>query len=181
MVYPADVRRIVTDAARLVRRGELAVFGSSALAFWLEDPPTTRDVDLFCRPPERGEPVEALMGELSWYHERHGAYVEVWGPETFAAPAGWRARARVSRLEEEREVTLVVPHPHDVLFARLERMDEQDMVHMRRILDEFPLSGAELETLARESPHERGLIEDADRVARFRHGLERLRREVGAR
>lgn len=86
MVTPGHVERIVTDAARLVAEGELVVFGSAALAYWLADPPHSRDVDLWCEPPERGEPVAALMGELSWYHQRHSAYVEVWAPETFAAP-----------------------------------------------------------------------------------------------
>lgn len=92
MVDPEDVPRIVGDAARLLQRGELIVFGSSALAFWLADPPISRDVDLWCDPPDRGAIVEALMGELSWYHKRHGAYVEVWAPETFAAPAPTRSR-----------------------------------------------------------------------------------------
>lgn len=85
MVDPRNVWRVVNDAARLAREGELVVFGSGALAFWLRDPPTSRDVDLWLTPPERGEPVQALMGELSWYHERHGSYVEVWAPETFVA------------------------------------------------------------------------------------------------
>jgi hypothetical protein len=86
MVNPEDVWRIVGDAARLMRQGELVIFGSGALAFWLSAPPASRDVDLWCSPPERADVLSALMGELSWYHDRHGAYVEMWGPETFAAP-----------------------------------------------------------------------------------------------
>jgi hypothetical protein len=95
VVEPADVARVVADAASLVKRGELVVFGSSALAFWLRDAPRSRDVDVWCEPVERGDLVEALMGELSRYHQRHAAYVEVWRPETFAAPLGWRKRARI--------------------------------------------------------------------------------------
>lgn len=179
MVDPADAPRVVADAARLVRRGELVVFGSSALAFWLSDAPKSRDVDMWCDPPERGEVVEALMGELSWYHERHGAYVEVWAPETFRAPANWRSRSRTHNLDESPEVTLWIPHPYDVLFAKLERMTESDVEHARRILAEFPLSREELNRLAAESPYLTGVIEDPDRIARFHSGLERLRRMAG--
>lgn len=168
----------MTDAARLVRKGEMVVFGSAALAFFLHNAPTTRDVDLWCTPSERGETVEALMGELSWYHERHGAYVEVWAPETFRAPAGWRERARAHQLPDFPEVTLLVAHPHDVLFAKLERMDKQDIDHMRRILDEFPMSRERLEALSQTSPHLTGEIADPSRVKRFERGLDRLRREV---
>ena len=119
------------------------------------------------------------MGELSWYHERHGVYVEVWAPETFRAPTGWRSRALVQQLDESPEVTLWVPHPHDVLFAKLERMTESDVEHARRILAEFPLSPDELRALAAESPYLSGVIEDPERIARFRHGLERLEKLLG--
>jgi hypothetical protein len=174
MVEPGDVPRIVGDAARLVRRGELVVFGSGALAFWLHAAPRSRDVDLWCDPPERGEVVESLMGELSWYHDRHGVYVEVWGPETFAAPAGWPDRARRLTSEAAPGVTLVVPHPHDVLLAKLERLDPSDLDHARRILAEFPLSPERLGELSREAPYETGRIVEEDRIARFRYGLARL-------
>lgn len=175
MVEPGDVPRIVADAARLVRQGELVVFGSGALAFWLKAAPRSRDVDLWCDPPDRGEVVESLMGELSWYHDRHGVYVEVWGPETFAAPAGWRSRARRLTSEAAPEVALLVPHPHDVLLAKLERLDEADLDHARKILAEFPLSSERLGELTRETPYETGRILDEDRLARFRHGLARLK------
>ena len=178
MVEPADVPRVVADAARLVQRGELVVFGSSALAFWLVDAPRSRDVDLWCDPAERGQVVEALMGELSWYHQRHGAYVEVWAPETFSAPTGWRSRAKLQQLEDSPAVTLLVPHPHDVLFAKLERMTETDVEHARRILAEFPLDRDRLDTLAAESPFLTGDITVPERVTRFQFGLDRLRRMV---
>ena len=66
MVDPSRVPWILSDAARLVGRGEIVVFGSGALAMWLADPPASRDVDIWVDPPERGEIVEAVMGEMSW-------------------------------------------------------------------------------------------------------------------
>lgn len=153
MVHPSLVRRIVIDAARLVKSGEIVVFGSASLAFWLANAPTSRDVDLWVTPPERGESVEALMGELSWYHDLHGAYVEVLGPETFSGPRDWRSRALTLTLPEAPGVRVVVPHPHDVLISKLERFADQDQDHVSRILGEAPLDRARLDALAAESPY----------------------------
>lgn len=138
MVDPDAVRRVVLDAARLVKNGEIVVFGSASLAFWLSNAPRSRDVDLWVNPPERGEIVEALMGELSWYHDRHDAYVEVLGPETFEAPASFRQRARRIELPDVPGVTILVPHPHDVLVAKLARFDPGDQDHASRIVAEYP-------------------------------------------
>lgn len=155
--------------------GELVVFGSGALAFWLTDAPHSRDVDVFCVPAERGDAITALMGELSWYHDRHAAYVEVWGPETFAGPTDWRERAKSLRLDDAPEVEIRVPHPHDLLISKLERMEARDRDHARRILAEWPLTEAELDRLLLTSPQRHPAFPDAERRLRFEHGLEHLR------
>lgn len=175
MVEPSEVEPILSDAARLVREGELVVFGSAALALWLRAAPSSRDVDLFCEPAEKGEILAAMMGELSWYHEKHGAFVEVWAPETFAAPLGWRERARLHIHQDAPGVRLLVPHPHDVLVSKLERFEEKDRDHGRRILAEFPLSRQAFEALVAAAPHRRGLVAEAERRQRFEHGVDALR------
>lgn len=175
MVHPEDVGRVLLDAARLIRAGELVVFGSAALAFWLPDAPATRDVDVWCSPPERGDAVQALMGELSWYHDRHGAYVEVWAPETFAAPSDWRDRAKVLQDPDLPEVRLVVPHPHDVLMAKLERFEASDRDHARRILAAFPMGVDDLDRLDARSPYREGRISDRRRIAAYEAHREILR------
>jgi hypothetical protein len=174
MVHPSDVRRIVLDAARLVKTGELVVFGSASLAFWLQNAPTSRDVDLWVTPPERGDAVEALMGELSWYHERHDAYVEVLGAETFSGPRAWRSRALTLTPPEAPGVRIVVPHPHDVLISKLERYALQDRDHVQRILGEAPLDRAGLDALAADSGYRTG-AEPAASVAAFETHLAELR------
>jgi len=171
----AEVTRVVGDAARLVGDGEIVVFGSSALAFSMASPPASKDIDVWCVPEERGRAVQALMGELSWYHERHGVFVEVWAPETFAAPTGWRHRARKLTLDGNPGVTVVVPHPHDLMMAKLERMEVKDREHVRAILAEFPLGADELAALESEMPHRSGVVAASDRVARFEAGLAELR------
>ena len=175
MLSPNDVRSVVADASRLAQRGELVIFGSGSLAFWLDSAPPTRDVDIYCIPPERGEAIEALMGELSWYHERHGAYVEVWAPETFRTSSDWRTRAKIVRSDETPELVVLIPHPHDVILAKLERCDERDREQIRAVLEELPLEREALEALLRTSAHERGEIDDHERIARFRHWADWLR------
>jgi hypothetical protein len=165
MVHPSQVRRIVIDTARLVKAGEIVVFGSASLAFWLANAPTSRDVDLWVTPSDRGEIVEAVMGELSWYHERHDAYVEVLGAETFAGPADWRERALALVLPEAPAVRVLVPHPHDILVAKLERMAPQDRDHIDRILGEAPLSRERLDELVARSPYRNGAVPEDSRVA----------------
>lgn len=180
MVDPPDIRRILLDAARLIREGEIVVFGGAALAFRLADAPATRDVDVWCDPRERGDLVEALMGELSWYHDRHGAYVEVWAPETFAAPTDWRSRALVLTDPDVPGVRLVVPHPHDVLVAKVERWESADRDHARRILADFPMDRARLDALDAGTPYRQGRIADPGRVAAYLAHLAELRASLGA-
>lgn len=169
-----EVTRVVGDAARLLGSGELIVFGSSALAFWMKNPPRSKDVDVWCVPKAKGDALVALMGELSWYHEKHGMFVEVWGPETFAAPREWRTRSKRLLLTENRAVSVVLPHPHDVMMAKLERMESKDREHIKAVLAEFPLDDATLEQLVEEMPARRTSIA-AERVARFDAGLAELR------
>ncbi len=178
MVTPDQVPRILRDAARLVGDGEIIVFGSGSLSYSLKNAPSSRDLDICVLPPERGGPVEGLMGELSWYHERHGVYVEVWGPETFVVPSDWRARSTTVRMPEGPGVAIVIPHPHDVLVSKLERSEAGDLDHIRRILAEHPLSVARLRELADRSPYRRGAVADARRCAAFEAGVERLERTL---
>lgn len=163
MVTPEDVPRILNDAARLVRQGEIVVFGSASLALWLTRAPSSRDLDLWVTPPDRGEIVEALMGELSWYHDKHGAYVEVCGPETFEAPCSWRERAKIVVVPDEAGVRIVAPHPHDVAIAKLPRFSPSDVDHVRLILRELPIDAAAVRRLANEAP---ARAPGADAVAR---------------
>jgi hypothetical protein len=112
-----------------------------------------------------------MMGELSWYHDTHGVFVEVWEPETFAAPGGWRERARLVTHQDFPRVRLIVPHPHDVLVSKLERFDSKDREHARRILAEYPLSAQRFDELVAASPHRSGQVRDPERRARFEHNV----------
>jgi len=178
MVEPNQVEPVLSDAIRLVDEGELVVFGSAALALWLRDAPASRDVDLLCEPAAKGEILTAMMGELSWYHETHGVFVEVWAPETFAAPRTWRERARLVTHQDHPRVRLLAPHPHDVLVSKLERLESKDREHVRRILAEYPMTVRAFDALVDSAPHRRGEITDAERLQRFEHGAAVVRAQL---
>jgi hypothetical protein len=76
-------------------------------------------------------------------------------------------------------VTLLIPHPHDVVFSKLERLDESDADHIRRVLREYPLTSEVLEAFAGETPYRAGAITDPERLTRFEYGLARLRGMIG--
>lgn len=54
-------------------------------------------------------------------------------------------------------------------------MTETDLDHARRILAEYPMDEAKLSELLVESPYRGGRIDDEERIARFEHGVDRLR------
>ncbi len=174
MDSPPVAWRVVRDAARLVGEGELVVFGSAALAFWVGDPPQSRDVDVWTTPVDKGEAIEALMGELSWYHEKFSIHAEVWGPETFKAPPKWRERAKRFSFDDLEKVAVVCPHPHDIVLAKLERMDPKDRVHIEQVLRQMPLTRAQLDSLVAEYDE----VREADREARFQQSLTWLRSQL---
>ena len=143
------------------------VFGSAALALRIPNAPSTRDVDIWVEPPERADALMAVMGELSWYHDTHNAYIEVWAPETFAAPVDWPSRAATMTNENAPRVTLVVPHPHDVLVSKLERWEEKDREHADLILAAAPLTERAYDALLARAPYRTGAIVDPARIERF--------------
>ena len=80
-------------------------------------------------------------------------------------------------LPDNDNVTIVVPHPHDVLVAKLPRSSPSDRDHIDRILAQFPISAARLDELANECPSRSGHGTEADKRA-FEANLEALRRTL---
>jgi hypothetical protein len=86
------------------------------------------------------------------------------------APLDWRNRSKRLVLDENPKVSIVVPHPHDVMMAKLERMEVKDREHIIAILAEFPRGEQTLDEFVKQMPHRRGMVA-ADRSARFEVGL----------
>jgi hypothetical protein len=129
-------------------------------------------------PPGRAEVIEALMGEEGPYHQLRRMYVDVCPPETLVAPVSWLGRARKVRVPGAEAVTLIIPHPHDLLFAKLARFEEKDRLHAQLILAAYPMDLQTLERLAVDSPYRGQAIRAGELRQRFEAHLATLRRWI---
>jgi hypothetical protein len=73
-------------------------------------------------------------------------------------------------------VRVTCPHPHDVVLAKLERMDPKDREHIEVVLSQMPMSPERLRALVAEYEAPR----EADREARFQSNLAWLSTRVAA-
>ncbi|MBL9038969.1 MAG: hypothetical protein JNG84_10670 [Archangium sp.] len=101
-------------------------------------------------------------------------HAEVWAPETFRAPPKWRERAKTFTFDELPDVTVVCPHPHDVVVSKLERMDPKDREHVHFVLAQLPMTLERLDALVGEYVEPRA----DDRRQRFEHHLTWLRAQL---
>lgn len=83
------------------------------------------------------------------------------------APRGPASRRVTLTNEDLPSVTLVMPHPHDVLLAKLERWEPQDIVHADLILAAAPLTERVFDRLLENAPYRTGTITDLARIHRF--------------
>lgn len=176
-----NIPQLLARVAVVLNEGEIYVFGSAALHYsvGVTHPVFSQDVDIWVEPESESDKIECLMGELSDYHEKHDEFVEVWRPETFAAPEDWLDRATIMTTEEimsaedfpaalmPRDVTLFCPHPWDILFAKMERWERKDQEHARLILETFPISERYINLLDSKMPYRTGKISNERRIAAY--------------
>lgn len=174
MVPFEAIPRVVSDAARLVTKGEVLVSGSAALAWWVESGKPSRFVELAVGPPEAAQRVEKMMGLDAWYDRQFGVFVIVIPRDGFLGPTGWATRARRFKLPEAPAVEVLVPEPHDVVLAKLERFDATDQAQIRAVLQALPMNENQLDALADTMPHRLPGFDEARR-GRFDFNVTRLR------
>jgi hypothetical protein len=97
----------------------LTVFGSAPLQLGVNADLLSADVDIFEIPQaeEKLRQAELLEGQAP-------IYIQICPANTFRAAPDWHARALK---EGHGNVTLVLPHPLDILIAKLPRLDPKDV------------------------------------------------------
>lgn len=117
---------------RLPANRELVItlFGSSPLQLALEPGFVSADVDLFC--DEAQEEIEAAITGANLSKKQGEFYVQCCWEGNFRTSPRWRLRAaRVRR----GAVTVVLPHPIDILIAKLHRYEEKDRNAFRLVIE----------------------------------------------
>lgn len=116
------------------RSWHLTLFGSSPLQLAIEPTFTSADVDLYGG--DFGEAHEALQQAVQRAGLEKGGksemYVQVCVPSNFRTHPLWLTRAYTIQVGH---VTLTLPHPHDILIAKLARLEEKDLRAYRLVIE----------------------------------------------
>jgi hypothetical protein len=117
------------------RAWEITLFGSSPLQLGLESTFTSADVDLFAGDVDESyAQLQAAIKEagLEQTKDEDRFYIQGCVSGNFRTSPLWRNRAFRTVYDD---VTLVVPHPIDILIAKLHRLDEKDLRAFRLVIE----------------------------------------------
>ena len=176
---------ICRAAALLAGVETVFVFGDNAIVFWFDEiglndteevlkEISSRELDISVSEEDErlNLLVDGAIGELSTFDNTFGVYAHA-NPSKglFKAPKSW-----VSRLKTEKEpvsgITIVVPHPLDLVFSKMVALREKDLVFCERVLKAFNLKIEDLEKIAseyvEENPEEKEVVVKALAVIKNR-------------
>ncbi len=109
------------------RHFNITLFGSAPLQISVDARLTSADVDLFGDAEDLRELVErAGLGQ-----DQAQFYVQVSSELNFRTSPRWRTRLRSTQVAN---CTLFLPHPIDILIAKMNRMDEKDFEAFRVVI-----------------------------------------------
>ena len=106
----------------------ITIFGSAPLQIQLERTFASADVDVFCDWEHLVELVSAHQlgtGQTEFY-------IQVCSELNFRTSPRWKGRTRSFQIDH---VTFILPHPIDILIAKLHRLDDKDLAAFRLVLD----------------------------------------------
>lgn len=106
---------------------DITVFGSAPLQIMIDSALTSADVDLFSDSEELAEIVKQNhlgTGQTEFY-------IQVCSELNFRTTLRWRERTQSIELKN---CTLRFPHPIDILIAKLNRLDEKDLLAFRTVI-----------------------------------------------
>lgn len=110
----------------------LTLFGSSPLQLALEPTFLSVDIDHFPQEWDDKEVVEQAVADAGLRKGEADLYVQVCVETNFRSSPRWRDRIFVTQVGS---VTLALPHPIDILIAKLHRLEEKDMRAFRMVIE----------------------------------------------
>jgi len=114
------------------RPWSITVFGSAPLQLAVESTFLSADVDLFTTPSEQNEFLAAVVEQAGIATGQASYYIQVCSELNFRTSPRWKGRTRSFQIDH---VTFILPHPIDILIAKLHRLDDKDLAAFRLVLD----------------------------------------------
>ncbi len=113
------------------QRFHITLFGSSPLQLGLDASFLSADVDLFGSYDER-EFLTTVVEQAGLAKNDERLYVQVCVPGNFRTSPRWKERAFTTQVGN---VTLTLPHPLDILIAKLHRLADKDLAAFRLVIE----------------------------------------------
>jgi hypothetical protein len=118
--------RLPTD-----RKYHITLFGSSPLQLGLDASFLSADVDLFGTYEDR-ELLTEITEQAGLSKGNDRLYVQVCVPGNFRTSPRWTERSFTTEIGN---ITLTLPHPIDILIAKLHRLADKDLAAFRLVID----------------------------------------------
>jgi hypothetical protein len=128
---------LTTPAARMLkmlaaalpkdRLFHITLFGSAPLQITVEPALLSGDVDLF----SADESLETWVEKAGLGTDQHRPHIQVCSGLNFRTSPLWATRAQTFSIDH---CTFLIPHPIDILIAKLNRLDEKDLEAFRRVI-----------------------------------------------
>lgn len=138
-----QLAHLLRSACQIAGDRDVLVIGSQAIlgAYDEDDLPAPATASLeadltFLNDPDRAksDQVEAIIGELSGFHQENGYYAEGVHLDTATVPLGWRDRLITWDLESSSPATPHFLEPHDLAASKLAAYREKDRAFVGALL-----------------------------------------------
>lgn len=126
----APAGRVLTKLAESIREipsVQITLFGSSPLQICIDSDLLSGDVDAFSDSQEFTQWVE----DAGLADEKKRPYIQVCSELNFRTSPRWRTRTKSIRIGN---CTFILPHPIDILIAKLNRLEEKDLEAFRVVI-----------------------------------------------
>lgn len=135
----AELEHAIRAACEVAQDSEVYVFGSQAILGQYPDAPAelrqSAEADIAPKNhPEHADRVDAVLGELSQFHQTHGFYVHGLTIEAATLPRGWERRAQVVANENTRGNKGICVEAHDLAASKLVAFRDKDREFVRALI-----------------------------------------------
>lgn len=141
----SELEHAIRAATEIIRQDAVIIIGSQAIlaSFTEEELPveTTMSDEVDIAPMNDDDTqslateLDAAIGEMSYFHETHGFYVQGVGQVTAVLPAGWTSRLVKVSNANTRDRTGLCLEPHDLCVAKLIAGREKDRLFVGALLE----------------------------------------------